>query len=153
MSRRTERGFSLASAIFILVVLAVLGAALLTVSALQHNTSGLDVQGVRAYQAARAGVEWALYRVLDPDGAPAAALPDCWAGNAAVTPGASLGGFSVTATCTRVATTELGRDIGVYAIESIATFGGVQRPNSISRSVSVTVSRCKDPGNAPSFQC
>jgi MSHA biogenesis protein MshP len=153
MFRREESGFSLVSAIFILVVLAVLGAALLTVSSLQHTSSGIDLQGVRAYQAARSGVEWGLYRLLDPDGAPAAGLPSCWAGTASVTPGATLGAFAVIATCTRTTATELGKDIGVYTIVSTATFGTAQRPNYVSRTVTATVSRCKDPANAPTFDC
>jgi MSHA biogenesis protein MshP len=153
MCRKNETGFSLVSAIFILVVLAVLGAALLTVSTLQHASAGIDVQGVRGYQAAASGVEWGLYRLLDPDGAPAAALPACWAGTASVTPGGSLAAFAVATTCTRTTTTELGRDIGVYTIVSTATFGAAQQPNHVSRTVSATLSRCKDPANAPSFDC
>jgi MSHA biogenesis protein MshP len=153
MCPREQSGFSLASAIFILIVLAVLGAALLTVSTLQHGAAGMDLQGARAYQAARAGVEWGLYRVVDPDAAPSAALPACWAGSATVTPGGSLGAFSVTATCARTATTELGRDIGVYTMVSSATFGAAQQPNRISRTVSVTVGQCRDPANPPGFEC
>lgn len=57
------RGFAIVSAIFILVVLAALGAFIVNVSTSQHIGSALDVQGVRAYHAARAGIEWGLYRV------------------------------------------------------------------------------------------
>lgn len=60
---RKSRGFTIVSAIFILVVLAALGAFIVTVSTSQQTGSALDVQGVRAYQAARAGVEWGLYQV------------------------------------------------------------------------------------------
>ena len=56
-------GFAIVSAIFILVVLAALGAFILNISTSQHIGSALDVQGIRAYQAARAGIEWGLYRV------------------------------------------------------------------------------------------
>ena len=141
MCRKNETGFSLVSAIFILVVLAVLGAALLTVSTLRHASAGIDVQGVRGYQAAASGVEWGLYRLLDPDGAPAAALPACWAGTASVTPGGSLAAFAVATTCTRATTTELGRDIGVYTIVSgseiqdwrCATTTGQRAPASPNR--------------------
>jgi len=58
------RGFAIVSAIFILVVLAALGAFILSVSSSQQIGSALDVQGVRAYQAARAGVEWGLFQQL-----------------------------------------------------------------------------------------
>lgn len=58
------RGFAIVSAIFILVVLAALGAFILNISTSQQIGSALDVQGARAYQAARAGIEWGLYRQL-----------------------------------------------------------------------------------------
>jgi len=60
---RHLRGFALVSAIFILVVLAALGAFIVNISTSQQIGSALDVQGVRAYQAARAGIEWGLYQV------------------------------------------------------------------------------------------
>jgi len=60
---RRLHGFAILSAIFILVVLAALGAFILNVSTNQQIGSALDVQGVRAYQAARAGIEWGLYQV------------------------------------------------------------------------------------------
>jgi MSHA biogenesis protein MshP len=52
------------TAIFILVVLTALGAFILSVSTSQQVGSALDVQGVRVYEAARAGVEWGLHRQL-----------------------------------------------------------------------------------------
>lgn len=58
-----QRGFTIVSAIFILVVLAALGAFIVNVSTNQQIGSALDVQGVRAYQAARAGIEWGIYKV------------------------------------------------------------------------------------------
>lgn len=60
---RRIRGFAIVSAIFILVVLAALGAFIVNISANQQIGSALDVQGVRAYQAARAGIEWGLFQV------------------------------------------------------------------------------------------
>jgi MSHA biogenesis protein MshP len=62
------RGFAIVSAIFILVVLAALGAFIVNISTTQQIGSALDVQGVRAYQAARAGIEWGLFRVLQDTG-------------------------------------------------------------------------------------
>jgi hypothetical protein len=59
-----QGGFSLVTAIFLLVVLSALGAATLTIFAVHQNSSALDVQGARAYQAARAGMEWGVYQQL-----------------------------------------------------------------------------------------
>ncbi len=62
-----QRGFSLITAIFLIVVLAALGAYMVIFTGLQQTTLQADVLGVRAYYAARAGAEWAIYRALDPD--------------------------------------------------------------------------------------
>lgn len=59
---RQSRGFTLVAAIFLLVVLAGLGSAILVVSTMQQIGSALDVQGARVYQAARAGIEWGVYK-------------------------------------------------------------------------------------------
>ncbi|WP_229508025.1 agglutinin biogenesis protein MshP [Massilia sp. Dwa41.01b] len=50
------------TAIFLLVVLAGLGVALVSVFTTQQQSSLLDESGARAYQAARAGIEWGLFR-------------------------------------------------------------------------------------------
>ena len=60
---RRERGFSLLSAIFILVALAALAAAVVTVSTSHQKGEAADVLGSRAYAAARAGIEWGMYQV------------------------------------------------------------------------------------------
>lgn len=60
---RRQRGFTLVSAIFILVVLAALAAAITVVSTTQQIGSADDVQGAQAFQAARAGIEWGIYQV------------------------------------------------------------------------------------------
>ena len=59
-----QDGVGLASAIFLLLVLGGLTVFLLNMSGLQHSSSALDLQGARAYQAARAGIEWGVYRAL-----------------------------------------------------------------------------------------
>lgn len=58
------RGFAIVSAIFILVVLAALGAFVVSVTATQNVTFAQDVQGARAYQAARAGIESGIAKWL-----------------------------------------------------------------------------------------
>ena len=60
------RGIGLITAIFILVVLAGLGVAMVSFTTTQSATVAMDVQGERAVQAARAGVEWALYETFTP---------------------------------------------------------------------------------------
>ncbi|MBC7857308.1 MAG: agglutinin biogenesis protein MshP, partial [Burkholderiaceae bacterium] len=64
MPRNRAGGASLVTAIFLLVVLAGMAAAMVNLSTSQHAASAMDVRGARAYQAARAGAEWALYQQL-----------------------------------------------------------------------------------------
>jgi MSHA biogenesis protein MshP len=149
--RARQGGFSVVAAIFLIVVLGTLGAALVTVATMQHSSAALDLQGARAYQAARAGIEWGLHRVLDPDAAPATPLPACW-GPANVTPSGTLSPFSITVECTETSTDELGKTIRVYQLKSLAQFGTPGEPNHVAREIEVTVSRCKDP-SAADFKC
>ncbi len=67
-----QSGFAAIAAIFVLVVLAALGAFMVTSSNTQQLTSALDVQGSRAYWAARAGLEWGLALAKTNGACPAA---------------------------------------------------------------------------------
>ena len=87
------------SALFILVVLAVIGAALANVSSRMQIGSAIDLDNARAQQAARAGLEWAAWQVLR-NPAPPAAAPSCF-GTTSITPGGTLSGFVVTVSCSR----------------------------------------------------
>jgi len=66
MTRRFVRqgGFSLVSALFLLVVLAGLGVFAVRMNTLQQQTVTADLRGVQALQAARTGIEWGAYRAL-----------------------------------------------------------------------------------------
>lgn len=66
-ARMHHAGFAIVTAIFLLVVLAALGVGMMVFSTSQHAESAYDLQGARAYQAARAGIEWALYNRLNPN--------------------------------------------------------------------------------------
>lgn len=91
-ARRRSAGLGLVTAIFLLVVLAGLGVAMVTVFTSQQQSSGLDVQGARAYQAARAGIEWGLFQQLRNG--------SCAASSTFALPADSvLSGFTVTVTC------------------------------------------------------
>lgn len=92
-----QRGVSLVTAIFLLVVMAMLAVAVVSVTGTHQAASALDVQGARAYQAARAGVEWGLYQQLRP-----AAQSNCFATTTFALPASSsLAGFTVTVQCTK----------------------------------------------------
>lgn len=118
-------GFAMLSAIFILVVLATLGAFIVSVSTNQQTGFALDVQGVRGYQAARAGIEWGLYQVqaspgynfgytsTDPN------TRSCFVSPTSFTPVAPmLSGFRVTVTCS--ATLAPGGGPTIYVVTAVA---------------------------------
>jgi len=135
-------GFSIVSAIFLIVVIALLGAAMARFATMQHASSTLDLQGVRAYQAAQSGIEWGLYRILAPDTAPSATLPSCWSGSAAVALAQDLAGFSTTVSCSETSTTEDTQNIKTYRLTATASQGTVGAQNYVERQVEATVSRC-----------
>lgn len=136
---RQARGFSIVSAIFLLVVLSLLGSLMLTFSTVQQVTGAQDVQGSRAYQAARAGIEWGLYQLLQTG---TQANPGCNA-NAQPVLGGTLSGFAVTVTCVGFGPyNEGGPNIKVYQITSTATFGGGPGSlNYVERRLQVTAER------------
>ena len=93
-------GFALPAAIFLMVVLALLGVFVSRIVGMQQQGSRLDVQGARAYQAARAGIEWGLYAVLSP-----ATTGPCPA-TANLAPGTGFDGLVVTVACAQSTVTE-----------------------------------------------
>jgi MSHA biogenesis protein MshP len=108
---RLQRGFSMISAVFLLVVLAAIGAGLASLSATQHGSLALDVQGARAYQAARAGIEWGLYQSMVQFPAPGA----CPATTSFVPAALTLKSFTVTVQCNDSSTTPVMRQLVAVA--------------------------------------
>lgn len=135
--KRMQKGFSIISAIFLLVVLAFLGTAMVTFSTNQQQSSAMDVMGSRAYQAARAGVEWGAYQVLRGGGACAGTLP-------AGTLNGTLSGFAVTVTCVPTAASEVSAATGtvtVYDLTSTAAQGAVGQPGYVERAIQVSIAQ------------
>ncbi|MDP2810864.1 MAG: hypothetical protein Q8O34_12015 [Rhodocyclaceae bacterium] len=114
-------GFAIVSAIFLLVILAALGAFMMTLSNTQHLTSAQDLQGSRAYRAARTGVEWAA-AILCNGANCASPLTDCPA--ASTTLDTTPDGFTVTVACTRNTYDEGGTNRHIFWITSSAIAGG-----------------------------
>jgi MSHA biogenesis protein MshP len=57
-----SRGVGIVTAIFLLVVLSGIGAAIVTFATAQQQAGVLDLLGTRAYEAARTGIEYGLYQ-------------------------------------------------------------------------------------------
>jgi len=146
MFRKRSGGFSLISAIFLLVVVTLLGAYVATLSSSQHIAEALDVEGARAYQAARAGVDWSAWQILQApaggfrtscDGATyAAPFSQALAG----LPG-TLSGFAVQVQCGSAATTEAGVNIRVYRLTVTASKGNLGSLFYVERQLQATLER------------
>ena len=92
--RPARRGFALMTGIFLLLVLGVLALGLVAIYGVQQQQSALDEQGARAYQAARAGIEWGLYRQLR-----AGAACDGSTTSFMLPAGSTLSSYGVSVTC------------------------------------------------------
>ena len=134
-----QRGFSIVTAIFLLVVLAGLGAAMMTFFTSQQQTLALDVQSGRAYQAARAGIEWGAYQVSKVANA-------CPAATTLNFTGTPLEGFATMVTCSVTTHTEGANTVSMYQFTATATSGTVHTVDYIERQMSARIARCVDPG-------
>jgi MSHA biogenesis protein MshP len=126
--RSAHDGFAALAAIFLMVVLGALGAFMLSFSSIQHSTSAQDIQGSRAYWAARAGLEWGLANF-------ASACPF------------TLFGFGVTVTCSLTGYAESTPtptipNVFVYQIDAVAKSStAIGSQGYFERSVSASMER------------
>ncbi len=128
-----SRGIAAISALFLLVVLAALGAFMVTFSNTQQLTSAQDVRGTQAYWAARAGLEWAIPQVIATNSCPTA------------TPTFVVDAFSVQTSCAASTFNDRGT-VTLVKIDSLACRpgpcgAGVGSLTYVERSLSVTLER------------
>lgn len=116
---RNQRGMSLVTAIFILVVLSAIGGYMVLTAGVQSQTTVMALQGVRAYHAARSGLEWGIFR-------------DLATGNCA-TDTFNIDGFRVSVGCNQTPFTEGGQTFNVYRVTSLAEFGNYGDAGYVSR--------------------
>ncbi|GAA5171143.1 hypothetical protein [Viridibacterium curvum] len=118
---RHARGFVLPAAIFLLVVLATLGAFLVHITMASNVGAAQDIQGARAVQAARLGIATGLYAVQ--------VSGTCAGGTLSGV--SQLTGFKITWACSSTAFTEGGTARTIYQITSTAcTTTGASCPSS-----------------------
>lgn len=112
------RGASLITALFLVVVLAGLAAAVVRLVMVQQATAAMDMLGVQAYQAARSGLEWGLYQQLriKPPAVDCFASPQTF-----VMPhDAGLRNFTVTVTCVAGGANLAGNTTNRWTIAAVA---------------------------------
>jgi MSHA biogenesis protein MshP len=107
---RRVRGFAIIPVIAVFAALAVLGVSLVLISTTQHAGAALDLQGVRAYHAARGGLEWALFQVLQ-NGQDCAGI-----GGRTIAFANNLAGFQATVQCSASTHSEAGANVTMFQI-------------------------------------
>ena len=133
--RQAQAGFAAIAAIVIVVLLAALGGFMVSISNTQQLSSAQDIQGSRAYWAARAGLEWSVVYLK--------ATPASCA-NSVATPVAAvptpIEGFNIVVNCATQSYDVGGVTRKILNIESKAlTSGAVGSIGYVDRSVSAAI--------------
>lgn len=133
-SSRFDSGFALAGALALLVICAVLGVFFLKMFNLGQEDAARDAMAERAYQAAKAGVDFGLHQTL-VNNTCAVAAPSF--------PG--LSDLTVSLSCTRFSTTEAGVAVTVDTWTSLACSAascpGARTASYVERQLRVSVAR------------
>jgi MSHA biogenesis protein MshP len=128
-----QSGFALLSAVFLIVVLSLLGAMIVSLSTTQQIGQVRDMFGSQAYFAARTGIEWGAHRVIQSGACSASTTLPALSGSAA--------NFTVQVTCTASGPfNEAGVDVTVYQISSTATRGTLGAHDYAERQLQAVVS-------------
>jgi len=120
------RGFALVPALFLIIVLAALGAVAVRMSVVESQTVVLAMQSARAQSAALSGIEWAAYEAINNGNCAGATLN--------LTEG-GLNGFTVNIVCSSVSRSERNRTVDVYYLEAFAFSGAFGTPDYVSRRI------------------
>lgn len=130
IARNGERGFALIAAIFLLVVLAALGAFAVRLTVFQAQMGTSSLRAAQAYQAARSGVAWATYRAVNGG--------VCGAATLALTEGGTAG-FNVTVNCTQISFVEGTTTVRVFMLDVRASSGAYGTSDYVSRRIQTKV--------------
>jgi len=133
-----QKGFSIIMAIFILIVLSLLGSYMVKLSGVQHATAVSAIQGARAYYAARAGIEWGIAQLLNND--------SCAASSAL-----TINNFAISVDCSDQGIIYNEGDLNsngvadddfyIYKIKSTASYSNFTSPNYVYRHLEITVKK------------
>jgi MSHA biogenesis protein MshP len=129
-ARKLEQGFSLVSAIFMLVVLAGLGAYAVRLNTLQQQSVTAALRGSQAFEAARTGAAWAAYRSVNGG--------VCAGGTLNLTEGATAG-FRVSVQCSESTHTEGTTTVRIFVLDVRAEAGAYGGPDYVSRRLQTKV--------------
>jgi len=129
--KRLQDGFSLITAIFLLVVVAALVAYVTNIRVVQQTTLLYGVQGARATQAARSGVEWGIYQsIVNGSCVGSTNFSD-----------AVFAGFNIEVRCGQTTHIEGITPIDTFQLTAIASTGSYGSLDYVQRRIQATVSQ------------
>ena len=126
---RRVPGFALIPALFLIVVLGALAVVAIRVGTGQQHAVTMGLQAVRALAAARAGIEWGVYRALNGS---------CAASSTLSLSESALNGFTVVVTCAATTYSTGAATNSSYVVNASATSGVYGKPAYVHRVVSGT---------------
>lgn len=130
--RHKKQGFALIAAIFILVILGVLSAFVVNISAITHRTTTYALEGARALFAAHSGLEWATQQVVsNPTTCPIDTTLNLNQGGAT--------GIDVVVSCIATEFTEGINTFNLFEISAVASRGAFGTVDFVSREMKVFV--------------
>ena len=124
-----QGGMTLIGAIFIVVIVSLLGQYLVKITSVQRQTGTLALQAARAYQAANAGMEWGIDRVVNSS--------SCIA---STTLSPAISNFTTTVSCNQLGSySEAADTINVYRITTLSEYGSYGLPDYSSRRIQTII--------------
>jgi len=128
---KKQKGITLLGAIFVVVIVSLLGIYLVKITGVQRQTVLQNLQSARAYQAANAGIEWGLARIITNNSCVNSTDLD-----------SKINGFTVSVSCVLLQAggyNEAGETINVYRINASSVFGSYTDTNFTTRQIETIV--------------
>ncbi len=135
--RKCQRGFSAIVAVILIVLLALIGGYMSTLTSVSSINTTVSAGTMQAWFAARSGIEWAVRDLIHGSGACSSPTINLTGGN--------TNGYAVVLTCTRLPSpvtqyNESGIGMyNVYALTSRATRGNPGDIAYVSRQVNISI--------------
>ncbi len=128
---RSQSGFTLITALFLLIVVALLSVYMINFRNVQQSTVVFGQQGARAMLAAHSGLEWGIYDSV---------VNGLCAPSSFTATGTALSAFTISVSCTSSMHTEGAVLITTYRLTSTAQTGSYGTLDYVYRSLQATVS-------------
>jgi len=140
ISKYRQNGFAIVSAIFILIILSLIGTYIVSISTLNQESGAITTQGVRAYYAAKSGLEWGTYKVAPSSTSGGAPPYNCPASPTTLTfTQGGLNNLSATVICTSSSFNEDGQSYNVFQLNSTGQFSTAGNSDYASRQLYATI--------------